>query len=74
MSKKNRHHTGVMDVCLFSMAVFLLVFIIVMILVYIITGGIPDTLVTCVFAVSGTECGILGWIKTETPSAKFMLL
>lgn len=25
----------------------------------------PDTLVTCVFATLGGECGILGWIKTN---------
>ena len=24
----------------------------------------PDTLITCVFATLGGECGILGWIKT----------
>ena len=26
--------------------------------------AIPDTLVTCVFAALGGECGIMGWIKT----------
>ena len=28
-------------------------------------GSVPDTLVTCVFATLGGECGILGWIKTN---------
>ena len=28
------------------------------------TGGIPDTLCTCVFSVCGGECGVMGWIKT----------
>ena len=27
-------------------------------------GAVPDTLVTCVFATLGGECGIMGWIKT----------
>ena len=27
-------------------------------------GSVPDTLITCVFATLGGECGILGWIKT----------
>ncbi len=39
-------------------------FVIVMIAIYIRTGGIPDTLCTCVFSVCGGECGVMGWIKT----------
>ena len=39
-------------------------FLIVMIAIYIRTGGIPDTLCTCVFSVCGGECGVMGWIKT----------
>jgi hypothetical protein len=37
-----------MDVILVILAIFLLVFVIVMIAIYIRTGGIPDTLCTCV--------------------------
>ena len=51
-----------MDVILVILAIFLLVF--VMIAIYIRTGGIPDTLCTCVFSVCGGECGVMGWIKT----------
>ena len=51
-----------MDVILVILAIFLLV--IVMIAIYIRTGGIPDTLCTCVFSVCGGECGVMGWIKT----------
>lgn len=29
-----------------------------------IYGTVPDTLITCVFATLGGECGIMGWIKT----------
>lgn len=32
--------------------------------VFTVYGSVPDTLITCVFATLGGECGILGWIKT----------
>ena len=53
-----------MDVILVFIAVFLLAFIVTMVILYCITGAIPDTLCTCVFAACGGECGIMGWIKT----------
>ena len=53
-----------MDVILVVVGVALLVFTIVMIRVYRETGAVPDTLVTCVFAALGGECGVMGWIKT----------
>lgn len=55
---------GTMDLILLVIACFLLVFVAVMIWLYYHTGGIPDTLVTCVFACCGGECGVMGWIKT----------
>lgn len=62
MKKKRKVRT--LDVVLVVMAAFLLVFIVVMLWLYYRTGGIPDTLCTCVFAISGGECGVMGWIKT----------
>lgn len=53
-----------MDVVLIIMAVFLLIFIGIMIAVYCYTGGIPETLCTCVFAACTGEIGVMGWIKT----------
>ncbi len=53
-----------MDFILIFIAVFLLVFITIMLILYYLTGAIPDTLCTCVFAVCGGECGVMGWIKT----------
>ncbi len=53
-----------MDKILAVLAVFLLIFVSLMIWIYYRTGGIPDTLCTCVFAVCGGECGVMGWIKT----------
>ena len=32
--------------------------------IYIATGGIPDTLVSCVFVACTGELGIMGWIKS----------
>lgn len=55
---------GTMDRILVFIAILLLVFSVAMIIIYIRTGGIPDTLVTCVFGVCGGECGVMGWIKT----------
>jgi hypothetical protein len=51
-------------------AIFLLIFVCVMIWLYRETGGIPDTLVTCVFACCGSECGIMGWIQTTKTKLK----
>lgn len=53
-----------MDVILVVIAAFLLWFTNRMIGLYELTGGVPDTLITCVFAVCGGECGVMGWIKT----------
>ncbi|MBR1524363.1 MAG: hypothetical protein IJ641_07900 [Lachnospiraceae bacterium] len=53
-----------MDKILIALAVFLLVFVAAMLWIYLKTGGIPDTLCTCVFAICGGECGVMGWIKT----------
>lgn len=53
-----------MDVVLIIVGSFLLIFTITMIKLFIMYGYIPDTLVTCVFACLGSECGALAWIKT----------
>lgn len=55
---------GTMDKVLVVIGIFLLVFVAVMLWMFYVTGGIPDTLCTCVFAVCGGECGVMGWIKT----------
>ena len=59
-----------MDLILTIIAVFLLLFILIMMWLYYATGGIPDTLCTCVFAVCGGECGVMGWIKTTKERMK----
>lgn len=53
-----------MDIILVIVGIAVLIFTIVMIWLYLITGGIPDTLVTCFFAACTGECGFMGWIKT----------
>lgn len=55
---------GVMDIILIIVGVSLLAFTIAMIRLFREYGAVPDTLVTCVFAALGGECGIMGWIKT----------
>lgn len=53
-----------MDVILVIVAAALLAFTVEMIRLFKETGMIPDTLVTCVFAALGGECGAMAWIKT----------
>lgn len=59
-----RRKKGTMDKILVFIAIFLLLFTIGMIVLYIFTGATPDVLITCIFAICGGECGVLGWIKT----------
>ena len=54
-----------MDVILVIVGICLVVFTVVMICTFREYGSVPDTLVTCVFAALGGECGIMGWIKTS---------
>lgn len=61
-SKKGK--IGVMDIILIIVGISLLAFTIAMIRLFREYGAVPDTLVTCVFAALGGECGIMGWIKT----------
>lgn len=56
--------TGTMNRILIIGAVFLLAFTVIMLILYYLTGGIPDTLCSCVYAFWGGEAGIMGWIKT----------
>lgn len=62
--KKKESHIKTMDVCLVVIAIALLAFTVEMIRLFRETGMIPDTLVTCVFAALGGECGAMAWIKT----------
>lgn len=64
MGKDKKEKLGKMDVILVIVAVLLVAFTVAMIVLYMTTGAIPDTLCTCVFAVLGGECGVMGWIKT----------
>ena len=68
--RKEKKKVRTMDVVLAINAVFLLLFIVTMLVLYYITGAIPDTLCTCVFAICGGECGVMGWIKTTKERQK----
>lgn len=56
-------HIKTMDVILVVIAIALVTFTVEMIQIFRETGMIPDTLVTCVFAALGGECGAMAWIK-----------
>ena len=62
--KTERRNIKVMDLILVIVGVSLLVFTIVMIQLFKVYGTVPDTLITCVYATLGGECGVMGWIKT----------
>ena len=68
--RKEKKKVRTMDVVLAIIAVFLLLFIVTMLVLYYIPGAIPDTLCTCVFAICGGECGVMGWIKTTKERQK----
>jgi uncharacterized RDD family membrane protein YckC len=53
-----------MDKILVLLGIIALLFTVTMIVIYVCTGGIPDTLCTCVFSAIFGECGIMGWIRT----------
>lgn len=63
-SSPKKSGIGVMDIILIIVGISLLAFTISMIRLFREYGAVPDTLVTCVFAALGGECGIMGWIKT----------
>lgn len=63
-SEKNGN-IGVMNLILIIVGVSLFLFTISMIFVFCKYGAVPDTLITCVFAALGGECGVMGWIKTN---------
>ena len=64
MDEAEKKRIRTMDIILIVIAVFLLIFISLLLWMYYRTGGLPDTLCTCVFGVCGGECGVMGWIKT----------
>lgn len=52
-----------MDKILILVGIAIIIFTGIMIYLYLITGGIPDTLCTCFFVACTGECGFMGWIK-----------
>ena len=62
-TKGRKKRMGTMDFILLIVFLCLTVFTIAMIALFTVYGSVPDTLITCVFATLGGECGILGWIK-----------
>ena len=63
-SARNKKKIGAMDVILVIVGISLFAFTVAMIHIFQKYGAVPDTLVTCVYATLGGECGIMGWIKT----------
>ncbi len=53
-----------MDLILIIVGVLLLAFTVTMIVLFCMYQSVPDTLITMFFGCLGTECGVMGWIKT----------
>jgi adenosylcobinamide amidohydrolase len=68
--RPTRKRIGTMNVVLVIVGILLIAFTVKMIVVFEETGAIPDTLCTCVFAACGSECGVMGWIKTTKEKNK----
>ena len=60
---------GVMNFILIILGISIVLFVLKMINLFEQYGSIPDSLVTCFFAVVGGECGAMAWIRT-TKDAK----
>ena len=69
-NKPAKKKAGVMNVALIILLVVTLAFTGMMIYLFMQYQSVPDTLITCFFAVAGGECGILGWIKTSKEKHK----
>ena len=69
MSPKKKK-AGVMNIALIILLIITLIFTGIMIYLFMQYQAVPDTLITCFFAVAGGECGILGWIKTAKEKNK----
>ena len=61
---KYKKEKKTMDIILTLIGITTLIFTLIMIWIYLITGGIPDTLCTCFFVACTGECGFMGWIKS----------
>lgn len=55
---------NMMDRILLAMAAFLVIFIIAMTVIFCVYQTVPDTLITAVAGLCGSECGFMGVIKT----------
>lgn len=60
------------NIVLVFVGIFLLVFVIACLWLFEETGNEPSTLIASVFAMCGTEAGILGWIRTTKSKFEVM--
>lgn len=64
MRRKHKKKIRTATVVLVCVGTFLLLFVLACLWLFHETGNEPSTLITSVFAICGTECGVLGWIRT----------
>ena len=61
---------GTLNLILIILGISILAFVLKMVHLFEMYGAVPDTLVTCFFAVVGGECGVMGWIRTNKENNK----
>jgi flagellar basal body-associated protein FliL len=62
-SPKGKKSVKFSKIIIIGVLVSVLAFTVAMTVVYVVTGGIPDTLVASFFTFAGGEAGVLGLIK-----------
>ena len=63
MSKRSKKLPKFSKVVVVTLLAFTAVFTVAMVAVFLVTGAVPDALVTSYFAFAGGEAGFLGLIK-----------
>ena len=61
---------GTINLILIILGISIFAFVLKMVQLFEMYGTVPDTLITCFFAVVGGECGVMGWIRTNKENNK----
>lgn len=58
-----KRNDNFMNKILIAIGIFLFIFTVTMIVMFWFKFSVPDTLITAVFGICASECGIMGWIR-----------
>lgn len=60
----NKRKIKTTKIVLIILAIFIVAFTCTCLWMFYHDKQVPDSLITCVFGLCGTECGVMGWIKS----------